>query len=91
MMQEACQQYHTAVEDYLRSRDIIAMEFKLLLGALDEAETEYACKKASKRFHELMQTCGENDVITLSEIDEDVANIRAVYRMIALAECEWEE
>lgn len=91
MMLEASQQYRKAVEDYLRTRDIIAMEFKLLLGALDEAETEYACKKATKRFTDLMATCEQNDTVTLAEIDEDIANIRAVYRMIALAECEREE
>ncbi len=91
MTEEACQQYVKATEDYLRTRDIVAMEFKLLLGALEEAQTEYAIKKATKRFVELMEVCIENDQVTLVEIDEDIYNIRTVYRMIAVAECEREE
>jgi hypothetical protein len=88
---EACQQYQHATEDYLRSRDLITIEFKLLLSALDEAETVYAARKARKRFTELMELCTENDAITLREIDDDIGNIRMVYSMIAEAEWEREE
>jgi hypothetical protein len=88
---EACLQYHQATEDYLRTRDVLAMEFKLLLGALAEAETDYAIRKAEKRFTELMEICQQNDTVTLLEIDEDIANVRMVYRLIAAAECEPEE
>lgn len=88
---EACTQYTQATHDYLRSRDLIAMEFKLLLGALEEAQTTYAIKKAEKKFDELMQLCEENDTVTLAEIDEDIATVRSVYEMIATAECERED
>lgn len=88
---EACQEYYRATEDYLRSRDLITIEFKLLLSALDEAETAYAARKARKRFSELMDVCTQNDVVTLGEIDDDIQNIRAVYSMIAAAECEQED
>jgi hypothetical protein len=88
---EACEQYIKATNDYLRSRDIIAMEFKLLLGALEEAQTTYAVKKAARRFDELMHVCEENDQVTLAEIDEDIYTIRSVYQMIAAAECDPEE
>lgn len=89
--EEACQQYITATEDYLRTRDIIVMEFKLLLGAIAVAETEYAIKKARKRFVELMEVCQANDQTTLQEIDDDIANVRLVYQMIQAAEYDQEE
>jgi hypothetical protein len=88
---ETVQQYHAATEDYLRSRDLVTMEFKLLLSSLDEAETDYAVRKATRRFKELMTLCCENDTVTLQEIDDDISNIRMVYRMIAAAEWEREE
>lgn len=88
---DACAQYKQATDDYLRTRDIVAIEFKLLLGAIEEAQTEYAIKKATKRFRELMEVCQQNDSVTLTEIDEDIQNIKAVYQMIASAECEREE
>lgn len=88
---EACTQYQQATEDYLRSRDVIAIEFELLLGALEVAETTYARKKAVKKFTELMEICQSNDELTLSEIDEDIQNVRAVYRMIHVAEHQREE
>jgi hypothetical protein len=89
--QEAVVQYVAATDDYLRSRDLVAMEFKLLLSALEEAETDYARRKATKRFTELMDLCLENDTVTLQEIDDDINNIRLVYSMIAEAEWEREE
>ena len=88
---EACAQYEKATVDYLRSRDIIAMEFKLLLGSIESAQTTYAIKKAEKKFDELIAVCEENDSVTLAEIDEDIQTIRSVYQMIALAECERED
>lgn len=88
---EACTQYIDATEDYLRSRDLIAIEFELLLGAIDTAETKYGKQKATKKFTELMEICQSNDTVTLAEIDEDISNVRAVYKMIADAECEREE
>ncbi|HMA78606.1 MAG TPA: hypothetical protein VKP88_05760 [Candidatus Paceibacterota bacterium] len=88
---EACEQYQQATEDYLRSRDLITIEFKLLLSALDEAETAYAARKARKRFTELMELCNQNDAVTLGEIDDDISNIRMVYTMIAEAELERED
>ena len=91
MTAEACSQYITATDDYLRSRDLIAIEFELLLGAIDTSETKYARVKAIKKFTDLMTVCESNDRVTLQEIDEDVANVRLVYSMIAEAECEPEE
>lgn len=88
---EASEQYLIATEDYLRSRDIIVMEFKLLMSALEDAQTTYAIKKAEKRFDELLEICQSNDATTLAEIDEDISAIRTVYQMIAMAECEPEE
>jgi len=88
---EACAEYIEATDDYLRSRDIIAIEFALLLGTIETAQTAYAQKKAVKKFKELMEICQSNDAVTIAEIDEDIDNVRSVYRMIAVAECERED
>jgi len=88
---EACTQYMTATSDYLRTRDLIAMECKLLLGAIAVAKTKYAATKAKKKFDELMQICERNDQLTLTEIDVDINTIKTVYKMIASAECEQED
>lgn len=88
---EACVQYAAATDDYLRSRDLITIEFGLLLGAIEQAETKYARVKATKKFGELMEICQSNDTVTLKEIDEDISGVRAVYKMIAQAECEPED
>lgn len=83
---DACVLFAEELAEYLCTRDVVAIECQVLLGAIADAPTKYKLAKSQKRFQTLLNAWRLSDQEILAEFDENIADVRSAYRMLAVKE-----